>query len=79
VLVLVMHHIVSDGWSMNVLIQELDALYGAAVEGRRLPLRELPIQYPRLCVVAPTVALEWCSRTVNSPIGRRGSPVPPMA
>ncbi|PTL74997.1 non-ribosomal peptide synthetase [Vitiosangium sp. GDMCC 1.1324] len=45
VLVLVMHHIVSDGWSMGVLIRELKALYGAFVVGKESPLRALPIQY----------------------------------
>ncbi|MFP2903105.1 condensation domain-containing protein, partial [Corallococcus sp. 4LFB] len=45
VLVLVMHHIVSDGWSMDVLVREVAALYGAYVEGRESPLPELPVQY----------------------------------
>ncbi|WP_338282882.1 condensation domain-containing protein, partial [Corallococcus caeni] len=38
VLVLVMHHIVSDGWSMDVLVREVAALYGAYAEGRESPL-----------------------------------------
>src|SRR6185436_14333596 len=33
-LLLAMHHIVSDGWSMGILIREVAALYGAFVEGR---------------------------------------------
>jgi surfactin family lipopeptide synthetase A len=45
VLVLVMHHIVSDGWSMGVLYRELAALYTAFAAGRPSPLKELPIQY----------------------------------
>ena len=45
VLVLVMHHIVSDGWSVGVLVRELSALYGAYVRGEGSPLGELPIQY----------------------------------
>src|SRR5258708_5078356 len=45
VLVLVMHHIVSDGWSMGVLIREIASLYAAFVEGQGSPLPELPIQY----------------------------------
>ena len=40
-----MHHIVSDGWSMGVLIRELGALYAAAVERRPSPLPELAVQY----------------------------------
>ncbi|HEX8272375.1 MAG TPA: non-ribosomal peptide synthase/polyketide synthase [Longimicrobiaceae bacterium] len=45
VLLLCMHHIVSDGWSMGVLLRELSALYGAFREGRGSPLPELPVQY----------------------------------
>ncbi|MES2939620.1 MAG: non-ribosomal peptide synthase/polyketide synthase, partial [Pseudomonadota bacterium] len=45
VLLITMHHIVSDGWSMGVLTQELSALYGAFAEGREDPLAPLPIQY----------------------------------
>ncbi|MFP2932693.1 condensation domain-containing protein, partial [Pyxidicoccus sp. 3LG] len=45
VLVLTMHHIVSDGWSMGVLIRELTALYPAFVAGQPSPLPELPLQY----------------------------------
>ncbi len=40
-----MHHIVSDGWSMGVLLRELGALYDAALQGRPSPLPELPMQY----------------------------------
>jgi amino acid adenylation domain-containing protein len=45
VLLLIMHHIVSDGWSMGVLFRELGALYEAFVSGRPSPLADLPIQY----------------------------------
>jgi hypothetical protein len=45
VLLLTMHHIVSDGWSMGVLIQELAALYTAFKDGKPSPLPDLPIQY----------------------------------
>jgi amino acid adenylation domain-containing protein len=45
VLLLTMHHIVSDGWSMGVLIRELAALYQAFSTGNPSPLPELPIQY----------------------------------
>jgi non-ribosomal peptide synthetase component F len=40
-----MHHIVSDGWSLGVLIRELSALYGALRSGEPSPLPELAIQY----------------------------------
>src|SRR5829696_3565411 len=44
-LLLTMHHIVSDGWSMGVFWRELGALYGAFSEGKPSPLAEPPIQY----------------------------------
>jgi FkbM family methyltransferase len=40
-----MHHIVSDGWSLGVLVREIAALYAAFSEDRPSPLEELPIQY----------------------------------
>ncbi|HST60355.1 MAG TPA: amino acid adenylation domain-containing protein [Longimicrobium sp.] len=45
VLLLGMHHIVSDGWSMGVLFRELSSLYAAYREGRESPLPALPVQY----------------------------------
>ncbi|MGE6764048.1 non-ribosomal peptide synthase/polyketide synthase, partial [Corallococcus interemptor] len=45
VLVVTMHHIVSDGWSLGVLIREVGALYAAFVQGQPSPLPELPVQY----------------------------------
>ncbi|WP_224242636.1 non-ribosomal peptide synthetase [Hyalangium gracile] len=45
VLVMVLHHIVSDGWSLGVLLRELATLYTAFHEGRGSPLTALPIQY----------------------------------
>ncbi len=45
VLLFAMHHIVSDGWSMGLLMQEVSALYNAYSEGRESPLAELPLQY----------------------------------
>ncbi|HEU0054938.1 MAG TPA: amino acid adenylation domain-containing protein, partial [Longimicrobium sp.] len=45
VLLITMHHIVSDGWSMGVLFSELSALYAALVQGREADLPELPVQY----------------------------------
>lgn len=44
-LVLTMHHIISDGWSINILLRELSALYNAYVHNRPSPLLPLPIQY----------------------------------
>jgi arthrofactin-type cyclic lipopeptide synthetase C len=45
VLLLTMHHIVTDGWSMGIFVQELTALYGAFRNGEPDPLPELAVQY----------------------------------
>jgi len=45
VLLLSMHHILVDEWSMGVLRRELSALYAAYREGGESPLPELPVQY----------------------------------
>jgi len=52
-----MHHIVSDGWSMGVLVQEVGVLYSSFVEKKdrsdgsdRSPLPELVVQYPEYAV-----------------------------
>src|SRR5205085_6949123 len=50
ILLLTMHHIVSDGWSMGVFTGELTALYGANVTGTDATLPALPIQYPDYAV-----------------------------
>ncbi|MFK0731627.1 MAG: condensation domain-containing protein, partial [Gloeotrichia echinulata HAB0833] len=50
VLLLTMHHIVSDGWSMGVLISELSSLYPAFCAGEPSPLPELPLQYADFAV-----------------------------
>ena len=44
-LLLTLHHIVSDGWSMGVLFRELGVLYEAFTTGTAAALPELPIQY----------------------------------
>ncbi|WP_162884948.1 condensation domain-containing protein, partial [Pseudomonas syringae] len=45
VLLLTMHHIVSDGWSMGVLTRELGALYASGCQAEADPLPQLSIQY----------------------------------
>ena len=45
ILLLVMHHIASDGWSLGILSRELSALYEAFSTAKPCPLSELPIQY----------------------------------
>src|SRR6185369_7648800 len=45
-----LHHIISDGWSMGILFYELATLYGAFAQGVPSPLPELPIQYADFAV-----------------------------
>ena len=45
-LVVTMHHIITDGWSMAVFVREISALYAAQRFGVDAPLPELTIQYP---------------------------------
>ncbi|SIT65154.1 MULTISPECIES: non-ribosomal peptide synthetase [Burkholderiaceae] len=46
VMLLTQHHIVSDGWSIGVLVRELNALYMAACRSQPDPLPPLAVQYP---------------------------------
>jgi non-ribosomal peptide synthetase component F len=45
ILLVTLHHMVSDGWSLGVLMRELALLYDAFAAGKPSPLPELPIQY----------------------------------
>ncbi|WP_147444808.1 non-ribosomal peptide synthetase [Corallococcus sp. CA053C] len=45
ILLLKLHHIITDGWSMGVLVHELSALYPALAEGKPSQLPPLPMQY----------------------------------
>ncbi|HYR10239.1 MAG TPA: amino acid adenylation domain-containing protein, partial [Longimicrobium sp.] len=60
VLLLTMHHIVSDGWSVGVLHRELGALYAAFARGEPDPLPPLPVQYADYAV--------WHRRRVEGPV-----------
>jgi acyl carrier protein len=60
VLLVTMHHIVSDGWSMGVLVREVSALYEAYCAGAESPLPELAIQYADFAVWQR----QWLSGTV---------------
>src|SRR6185369_2761993 len=57
---LTLHHIVSDGWSTEVLVREVAALYAAFVSGRPSPLPELPLQYGDYAV--------WQRRWLTGPL-----------
>ncbi|HEU4561930.1 MAG TPA: amino acid adenylation domain-containing protein, partial [Longimicrobium sp.] len=58
-LLLTIHHVVSDGWSIGVLARELEVLYAAFSRGEADPLPPLPVQYADYAV--------WHRRWVSSP------------
>ncbi|MDQ3983507.1 MAG: amino acid adenylation domain-containing protein [Actinomycetota bacterium] len=45
VLVVAIHHIVSDGWSIGILLREIGAIYSALIDGGAPQLPALPVQY----------------------------------
>jgi amino acid adenylation domain-containing protein len=76
VLAIVMHHIVSDGWSLGVLTKEVEILYKAYGEGRASPLSPLAVQYADYAVwqrgwltgdVLEKQVKYWKDRLRNSP------------
>ncbi len=76
ILLVVMHHIVTDGWSIGVFIQELSTLYPAFCAGVPSLLPELPIQYADFAVwqrqwlsgsVLETQLNYWLSQLAGAP------------
>ncbi len=76
VLLLTMHHIVCDSWSIGVLIREVAALYKAFCQGGEYALPELPIQYADFAVwqrqwmqgqVFQTQLAYWKHQLTNAP------------
>ncbi len=63
ILMLTMHHLVSDGWSVGLIMEEFQKIYGAFAGGRVSPLPELPIQYADYVV--------WKQDQLSSPEIRR--------
>ncbi|MCT8285390.1 non-ribosomal peptide synthase/polyketide synthase [Xanthomonas translucens pv. translucens] len=63
VLLVTLHHLVTDGWSMGVLVQELGTLYAAFAQGRPDPLPPLPIQYADYSL--------WQRRWLDGPLLQR--------
>ncbi|PRT07964.1 non-ribosomal peptide synthetase [Bacillus wiedmannii] len=45
ILLFVMHHMIIDGWSMGIIIKELEQLYSSYSQGKPSPLKNLPIQF----------------------------------
>ncbi|MCG1055176.1 amino acid adenylation domain-containing protein, partial [Mycetohabitans sp. B5] len=77
VMLLVQHHIVSDGWSIGVLVRELNTLYRAACDGQTDPLPALTIQYPdyaawqRQWLTGERLEAQsayWCTQLANAPV-----------
>jgi amino acid adenylation domain-containing protein len=60
VLLVTMHHIVADGWSVGLLVNELSSLYASRVSGQRSTLVELPIQYSDYAI--------WERRSLHSKV-----------
>jgi amino acid adenylation domain-containing protein len=50
ILLITMHHIVCDGWSLGIITRELSSLYESFILGKPSPLPELPIQYADFAV-----------------------------
>ncbi|BAY65337.1 peptide synthetase [Calothrix brevissima NIES-22] len=50
IILLTIHHIVSDAWSMGILVEEFVALYSAFCQGKPSPIAKLPIQYADFAV-----------------------------
>jgi len=50
ILLLTLHHVIADGWSLGVLMRELGVLYRACRQGQASSLAELPIQYADFAV-----------------------------
>ncbi len=50
ILLLCLHHIVADGWSIGIFVRELEAFYSTLDRGKTSPLPELPIQYADFAV-----------------------------
>lgn len=76
ILICVMDHIVSDGWSMGLFVQELKTLYSAFSLGEASPLSPLPIQYgdyaqwQRECIAGGLIdhqIVYWKSRLGGAP------------
>jgi amino acid adenylation domain-containing protein len=79
VLLATFHHMVFDGWSVNVLLREILAVYGAFSHGRPSPLDKLPVQYAdyarwqRTDDPALVAQIEYWKAKLAEPLPRFGS------
>jgi acyl transferase domain-containing protein/acyl carrier protein/SAM-dependent methyltransferase len=76
-LVIVAHHLVTDGWSMELLIREVSALYSAFSRGLPSPLQNVPVQYADYAIWQRQQVQErildrelgyWTDRLVDAPV-----------
>ncbi|MEU2874884.1 amino acid adenylation domain-containing protein [Streptomyces sp. NPDC007070] len=79
ILLLTLHHIVADGWSVTLLARELAAIYPAFVAGHPSPLPELALQYGDFATWhADWVESEECARQLAHWRERLGGPLPDL-
>ena len=76
IILLTMHHIIGDGWSMNVLYDEIIALYHAHLEQSPSPLKPLRIQYKdfahwQKAIQFDTSETFWLEQITDMPDGLR--------
>jgi amino acid adenylation domain-containing protein len=91
VLLITMHHMVSDGWSIGILVQEFATLYRTYIAGDASPLPDLPVQYADFATwqrewlqgeVLEKQLIYWRNQLADSshvldlPTDRRRPPVP---
>ncbi|PHM36579.1 non-ribosomal peptide synthetase [Xenorhabdus innexi] len=76
ILLITLHHIITDGWSIGILVRELGVFYRAALSGQDNPLPPLPIQYADYAVwqhqlLQKTALAEqrdfWCKQLEDAP------------
>jgi amino acid adenylation domain-containing protein len=76
ILLIVVHHIVADGWSMSVLLRELSVFYESCLQERSAALPDLPVQYADFAVwqrewlqgaILQTQLSYWREKLKNAP------------
>ena len=70
VLLLILHHIIVDGWSIGVFMEEVSELYAALSAGRQAQLPEPALQFSDFARWQRRWCHQRCSRPGSSPIGR---------
>jgi hypothetical protein len=60
VLLLSMHHIIADDWSLGILLREITVLYAAFIAGTPAPLTSLPVQYADFAVWQRQQQIDYC-------------------